>query len=404
MGLILRDARLARDINPRDLETDLRTTHRHLLAIEEGQMRLFYSESFFCDLFTRYAVQLGFSAEQAKAMRLALSGEGPLVESASTQEEPESDRGPQPEPELQPEPEPKPQAAAEVEPGPEEEKAFKLEAQSQSSQEPEPPSQANQEPAPEAQSQSSHEPEPSPSADGPPVSTPEPALPQPPSDPKPLPARSSDASQSLGSLWFWGAIAIGLVLAVVILTLETSPEASMLPTAETPKQAVKPKAKETPSVPPESKPASAGPAGPAGAAGASGALNTASSPATTEAQQEPVAASPLELPREQRISESILISAPDAPASFTNASAMAIRFNVKGWIWVRDFDESVKEFVVQSGQTVRFNDLPIFIVVPFPDQLTVTVNNKPVTLRRNDDEKNHGRYSRSMLRGLVNNP
>jgi hypothetical protein len=390
MGLILRDARLARDINPRDLETDLRTTHRHLLAIEEGQMRLFYSESFFCDLFTRYAVQLGFSAEQARAMRLALSGEGPLVESASTQEEPK--------PELQPEPEPKPQAAAEVEPGPEEEKAFKLEAQSQSSREPEPPSQANQEPAPEAQSQSSHEPEPSPSADGPPVSTPEPALPQPPSDLKPLPARSSDASQSLGSLWFWGAIAIGLVLAVVILTLETSPKASIPPTVETPKQAVKPKDKETPSVPPESNSASAGPAG------AVGAVNTASSPATTEAQQEPVAASPLELPREQRISESILISAPNAPTSVTNASAMAIRFNVKGWIWVRDFDESVKEFVVQSGQTVRFNNLPIFIVVPFPDQLTVTVNNKLVTLRRNDDEKNHARYSRSMLRGLVNNP
>jgi hypothetical protein len=374
MGLILRDARLARDINPRDLETDLRTTHRHLLAIEEGQMRLFYSESFFCDLFTRYAVQLGFSAEQAKAMRLALSGEGPIVESASTQAEPESDREPQPEPELQPEP--KPQAAAEVEPGPEEEKAFKL----------------------EAQSQSSREPEPSPSADGPPVSTPEPALPQPPSDPKPLPARSSDASQSLGSLWFWGAIAIGLVLAVVILTLETSPKASIPPTVETPKQAVKPKDKETPSVPSESNSASAGPAG------AVGAVNTASSPATTEAQQEPVAASPLELPREQRISESILISAPDAPTSVTNAPAMVIRFNVKGWIWVRDFDESVKEFVVQSGQTVRFNNLPIFIVVPFPDQLTVTVNNKLVTLRRNDDEKNHARYSRSMLRGLVNNP
>ena len=384
MGLILRDARLARDINPRDLETDLRTTHRHLLAIEEGQMRLFYSESFFCDLFMRYAVQLGFSAEQAKVMRLALSGEGPLVESASMQAEPESDRDPQPEPESkpdrgpQPKPEskPKPQAAAEVEPGPEEEEAFKL----------------------EAQSQSSHEPEPSPSVDGPPISAPEPALPEPPSDPKPLPARSSDASQSLGSLWFWGAIAIGLVLAVVILTLETSPEASMPPTAETPKEAVKPKDKETPSVRPESNPASAGPAG------AAGAVNTASSPATTEAQQEPVAAAPTELPKEQRISESILISAPDAPTSFTNASAMAIRFNVKGWIWVRDFDDTVQEFVVQRGQTVRFSDLPIFIVVPLPDQLTVTVNNKPVTLRRNDDEKNHARYSRSMLRGLVNNP
>ena len=343
MGLILRDARLARDINPRDLETDLRTTHRHLLAIEEGQMRLFYSESFFCDLFMRYAVQLGFSAEQAKVMRLALSGEGPLVESASMQAEPESDRDPQPEP------------------------------------------------------------EPSPFVDGPPTSAPEPPLPEPPlpeppSDPKPLPARSSDASQSLGSLWFWGAIAIGLVLAVVILTLETSPEASMPPTAETPKEAVKPKDKETPSVRPESNPASAGPAG------AAGAVNTASSPATTEAQQEPVAAAPTELPKEQRISESILISAPDAPTSFTNASAMAIRFNVKGWIWVRDFDDTVQEFVVQRGQTVRFSDLPIFVVVPFPDQLTVTVNNKPVTLRRNDDEKNHARYSRSMLRGLVNNP
>jgi hypothetical protein len=172
----------------------------------------------------------------------------------------------------------------------------------------------------------------------------------------------------------------------------------MPPTAETPKEAVKPKDKETPSVRPESNPASAGPAG------AAGAVNTASSPATTEAQQEPVAAAPTELPREQRISESILISAPDAPASLTNASAMAIRFNVKGWIWVRDSDDTVQEFVVQRGQTVRFSDLPIFIVVPFPDQLTVTVNNKPVTLRRNDDEKNHGRYSRSMLRGLVNNP
>ena len=372
MGLILRDARLARDINPRDLETDLRTTHRHLLAIEEGQMRLFYSDSFFCDLFTRYAVQLGFSAEQAKAMRLALHGEGPLLEPALMQEEPV----------LEPEPaaEPTPEPATELEPGPEE--AFKLEAQSQSSQEPAP--------------------EPSSSADGSmTASTPEVDRPEPTSDPKPLPARSPDTSQSLGSLWFWGAIAIGLVLAVVILTLESGPGSAAPPTAGTSKDLAKQQDKAKPTAPPEPSPTSVGPAS---SAGSSGAMSAVSSPAAPEAQQEPVAMLPTEPPKEQRISESILISALDAPTSFTNASALAIRFNVKGWIWVRDFDETVKEFVVQSGQTVRFNDLPIFIVVPFPDQLTVTVNNRPVTLRRNDDEKNHARYSRSMLRGLVNNP
>jgi hypothetical protein len=372
MGLILRDARLARDINPRDLETDLRTTHRHLLAIEEGQMRLFYSDSFFCDLFTRYAVQLGFSAEQAKAMRLALHGEGPLLEPALMQEEPV----------LEPEPaaEPTPEPATELEPGPEE--AFKLEAQSQSSQEPAP--------------------EPSSSADGSmTASTPEVDRPEPTSDPKPLPARSPDTSQSLGSLWFWGAIAIGLVLAVVILTLESGPGSAAPPTAGTSKELAKPQDKAKPTAPPEPSPASVGLAS---SAGSSGAMSAASSPTAPEAQQESVPALPTEPPKEQRISESILISAPDAPTSFTSASALAIRFNVKGWIWVRDFDETVKEFVVQSGQTVRFNDLPIFIVVPFPDQLTVTVNNRPVTLRRNDDEKNHARYSRSMLRGLVNNP
>ena len=398
MGLILRDARLARDINPRDLETDLRTTHRHLLAIEEGQMRLFYSDSFFCDLFTRYAVQLGFSAEQAKAMRLALHGEGPLLEPAPMQAEPE--------PVLEPAAEPTAEPATELEPGPEE--TFKLEAQSQSGHEPEPsspsPPPSNQEPEAQSPSQSGQEPapEPSSSADGSmTASTPELDRPEPTSDPKPLPARSPDTSQSLGSLWFWGAIAIGLVLAVVILTLESGPGSATPPTAGTSKELAKPQDKAKPTAPPEPSPASVGLAS---SAGSSGAMSAVSSPAAPEAQQEPVAALPTEPPKEQRISESILISAPDAPTSFTSASALVIRFNVKGWIWVRDFDETVKEFVVQSGQTVRFNDLPIFIVVPFPDQLTVTVNNRPVTLRRNDDEKNHARYSRSMLRGLVNNP
>ena len=367
MGLILRDARLARDINPRDLETELRTTYRHLLAIEEGQMRLFYSDSFFCDLFTRYAVQLGFSSEQAQDMRLALHGEGPLV--ASEPEEIESEL----EPEHDSEPKPESSPALESDPAPEQDAKPELSPAAELSPAPESDPASEQ----EAKQKVQLEPE---------------------------PTRSSDASQSLGSLWFWGAIAIGLVLAVVILTLEPSPEASNPVVVEKPQVLVKPTVPEKPSKPPEPAPAATS-AEATAATLTSPAVTPTSSPSTSEAeQQEPVVAPPPEPPKERRVSESTLISALDAPASFTAGSAMAIRFNVKGWVWVREFDDNVREFVVQQGQTVRFNELPIFIVVPFPDQHTVTVNNQSVTLRRNDDEKNHARYSRSMLRGLVTNP
>ncbi|MFZ9082082.1 MAG: hypothetical protein ACO2ZU_05400 [Burkholderiaceae bacterium] len=373
MGLILRDARLARDINPRDLETELRTTYRHLLAIEEGQMRLFYSDSFFCDLFTRYAVQLGFSSEQAQDMRLALHGEGPLV--ASEPEEIESEL----EPEHDSEPRPESSPAAESSPALESDPAPEQDAKPESS-----PA-AELSPAPESDPASEQEAKQKVQLE-------------------PEPTRSSDASQSLGSLWFWGAIAIGLVLAVVILTLEPSPEASNPVVVEKPQVLVKPTVPEKPSALPEPAPAATS-AEATAATLTSPAVTPTSSPSTSEAeQQEPVVAPPPEPPKERRVSESTLISALDAPASFTAGSAMAIRFNVKGWVWVREFDDNVREFVVQQGQTVRFNELPIFIVVPFPDQHTVTVNNQSVTLRRNDDEKNHARYSRSMLRGLVTNP
>lgn len=378
MGLILRDARLARDINPRDLETELRTTYRHLLAIEEGQMRLFYSDSFFCDLFTRYAVQLGFSSEQAQDMRLALHGEGPLV--ASEPEEVESEPEPKPEHQRDSEPKPELSPAAESNPVPE------------------------SDPVPEQEAK----PELSPAAESSPAPEPDPASEQEAKQkvqPEAEPTRSSDASQSLGSLWFWGAIAIGLVLAVVILTLEASPEASNPVAVEKPQVSVKPTTvPEKPTTPPESAPAATS-AEASAATLTSPAATPTSSPATSEAeQQEPLAAPPPEPPKERRVSESILVSALDAPASFTAGAAMAIRFNVKGWVWVREFDDNVREFVVQPGQTVRFSELPIFLVVPFPDQLSVSVDSRPVTLRRNDDEKNHARYSRSMLRGLVSNP
>lgn len=421
MGLRLRDARLARDINPRDLETELRTTYRHLLAIEEGQMRLFYSDSFFCDLFTRYAVQLGFSVEQAQDMRLALHGEGPLVEQA----------------------EPADQQAEEHQA--EEYQAEEHHETEGSHEEPvptadsdplvEPPVEPTTvvEPAAESSPEAKPQPQLLPVAEPPPA-WPEPApittatsLDSPPQnhDSRPdQPTRPSEASQSLGSLWFWGAIALGLVLAVVVLTLEptadapTSAASTSTPKPQTSAQASavveskqgsgaspqtdRPQAQE-PSKAQASQAQDSGTQPPslASSAPATASANAANTAST--APQEAATPAP-ELSRERRISEAILVSTLDAPTSFSAGAAMSIRFNVKGWVWVREFDDNVREFVVQSGQTVRFNDLPVFLVVPFPDQLTVRVENQPVTLRRNDDEKNHARYSRSMLRGLVTNP
>ncbi|MEK9811425.1 MAG: hypothetical protein VW440_00045 [Bordetella sp.] len=397
MGLLLRDARLARDINPRDLETELRTTYRHLLAIEEGQMRLFYSDSFFCDLFTRYAVQLGFSAEQAHDMRLALSGEGPLV---SLPKEPEAEAEAEAETEQAPQIDEAPAAYG----APETRDASETHGTPVTHDPPE----TQQGPEPEASllSPSPSAAQASPLADGESSSLASSALKQPVSgsnaDTEPNPARTlaTDTSQSLGSLWFWGAIAMGLVLAVVILTLEPSAE-SPAPVAvekalsklqDKEKAAASPELSATPVETPVTN--------------ASQAATPSSSTAATEAptQVESPVPQVAEPPKERRISDSILVSAFEAPAGFATGSAMAIRFNVKGWVWVRELDDSVREFTVQQGQTVRFNELPVFVVVPFPDQLAVSVEEKPVTLRRNDDEKNHARYSRSMLRGLVTNP
>jgi hypothetical protein len=401
MGLLLRDARLARDINPRDLETELRTTYRHLLAIEEGQMRLFYSDSFFCDLFTRYAVQLGFSAEQAHDMRLALSGEGPLV---SLPKEPEAEAGQAPEIHEA-------RAAHEAD---ETHEAPETRDASETHGTPvtHDPSETQQGPEPDASLLSAspslstsaaqasllagdERSSPSSSALGQPVSGSNDNV-----EPNPTRSPATDTSQSLGSLWFWGAIAMGLVLAVVILTLEPSADSPAPVAVE--KSLSKPQVKEKAAASPE--PSTTPVQTPV--TNASQAATPSSSTAATEVptQVESPVPQVAEPPKERRISESILISAFEAPASFATGSAMAIRFNVKGWVWVRELDESVSEFVVQQGQTVRFNELPVFLVVPFPDQLAVSVDEKSVTLRRNDDEKNHARYSRSMLRGLVTNP
>jgi hypothetical protein len=75
---------------------------------------------------------------------------------------------------------------------------------------------------------------------------------------------------------------------------------------------------------------------------------------------------------------------------------------MRGWVWVREANDSVREFVVPEGGTVRFQEMPIFIVLPAPDQIDVRVSGRSISLRRTEEDKNHGRYTRTMLRQAAN--
>lgn len=97
--------------------------------------------------------------------------------------------------------------------------------------------------------------------------------------------------------------------------------------------------------------------------------------------------------------------APAAPApegAAPKVPELELTFRTKGWVWVRESNDQVREFVVQEGGTVRFQEVPIFIVLPAPDQIDAKVLGRPVSLKRTEDEKNHGRFTRTMLRQAAN--
>jgi hypothetical protein len=84
------------------------------------------------------------------------------------------------------------------------------------------------------------------------------------------------------------------------------------------------------------------------------------------------------------------------------APELELVFRIRGWVWVREANDSVREFVVPEGGVVRFQEIPIFIVLPAPDQIDAKVLGRSVSLKRNEEEKNHGRYTRTMLRQAAN--
>lgn len=431
MGMRLREAREARDINPRALETELRTTYRHLLAIEEGQTRLFYSDSFYRDLFTRYALCLGFSAQEAEVMVERLYepipplGQAPATGTAlgAITIPPEGSADPSPTTA------PQDMVAASKVPSTDAPEAARTDS----------PGSAPTSPvATEAPSSGQA----SLSLDLPAAPRP-PAVPRPPAAQDALQAPTPKAPARPSNTGLFVIILVGLIAFVWVITRAPDPEAST-PLADPASQSqaapgpavpADNAASDTsaPSVPPPTPPASVGPTPAAAPAVAPtpraapqapapvaaplakpAALPSAPGPTSAPAQAPtpPAAPPPPAAPSTPPAPGPAVPTAPAAPPSVPAAPApegaapkvpeLELTFRTKGWVWVRESNDQVREFVVQEGGTVRFQEVPIFIVLPAPDQIDAKVFGRPVSLKRTEDEKNHGRFTRTMLRQAAN--
>jgi cytoskeletal protein RodZ len=76
---------------------------------------------------------------------------------------------------------------------------------------------------------------------------------------------------------------------------------------------------------------------------------------------------------------------------------MTLTAKQKSWIWVRDASDQVRQFGVAQGQTVKFDQLPIYIVVHDPTVFEVIIGNRVVPLVRNNEERNVARHTRTDL-------
>jgi cytoskeletal protein RodZ len=90
-------------------------------------------------------------------------------------------------------------------------------------------------------------------------------------------------------------------------------------------------------------------------------------------------------------------SATAAASGPSGLPAMEIVPTGRSWIWVRQADDSIREFAVAAGERVVFEQMPIYIVLARPEQAEVKISGRPVRLGRNDAERDLGRFGRSQL-------
>jgi cytoskeletal protein RodZ len=145
---------------------------------------------------------------------------------------------------------------------------------------------------------------------------------------------------------------------------------------------------------------------PAAAANGSAPPVAASAPSVAPAATavKPVAAAPTTptaapgTPATPESSAATVASSATAAASGPSGlPAMEIVPTGRSWIWVRQADDSIREFAVAAGERVVFEQMPIYIVLARPEQAEVKISGRPVRLGRNDAERDLGRFGRSQL-------
>ena len=353
-GQRLQDARLAQDISVDAVMRELKVTRMQIAGIESGNPKSFYNETFFVDLLKRYARLLNFS-EAAIAKMVS----PPVVEVVQPAEAAEERTA----------------AAAEA--------PSELAASTTEDARPVIPQQASIQIASvdadttdvtDAQEQGD-------------TALVESEVP-----------RTKTASRLIGVL-----VLIGLVGVGVAVGLQMTESNTPAPVGSTPANAV------SPAAPPATPADGPGPAAEAakpessGAPAANATSSTPSAPAPVAAPVKPDAVKPDAVkPPETKPAST---SAPeqkktdDGQATPKNVvdTPMTLTAKQKSWLWVRDASDQVRQFGVAQGQTVKFDQLPIFIVVHDPSVFEVVIGNKSVSLARNAEDRNVARHTRTDL-------
>gem|GEM_PF-2730036 len=143
------------------------------------------------------------------------------------------------------------------------------------------------------------------------------------------------------------------------------------------------------SVPTTTAPTAAPADGPAGPAGSAGPAADSAKPESSQAPETKPAQTSAPEPKKTDDGQASAKSIVDTPMTLTAKQ--------KSWIWVRDASDQVRQFGVAQGQTVKFDQLPIFIVVHDPSVFEVAIGNKSVSLARNAEDRNVARHTRTDL-------
>ena len=343
----LREVRLAKGLSTAAVATQLLAARSQIDGLEQGQSDRFYSDRYWLNLFKRYAEFLEFSSEDIEAMVAQMLPE------------------PKPEPSPPSEPAAQPESAA---PASQSETAsvaplvplgaqtagpqlVQVSAPSESANEPDHSSGVPPEAAVSTSKKVSEE------------------------------AKAAGLGKALPRLA--GVIVVAAVVLIVWKLLEQparkEPPKSMavaaiatspLPAATTEPVAV------VAAAPTTAAPTSAAPA--------------ATAPAAKAEQPKP---EPKAEPKPEPKPRPPVAPAPANP----EAAALVLEFSQRTWIWVRRADESVAEIGVPAGGSMRFEQMPIYLVVGQPSSVKASSRGRPLVLKRTDENRDIGRFTRSTL-------